>query len=199
MNRLKNPSISIKIKIQKLESQNGVLLKDVEAVRKELLSLITLMWQVVQKESALLTARGKLLSTVVRDYDVGTRKPSKVNYITFLTQLNTLVKNVTNRLRILRDLKLFGILATRPSLKSSERSFINGLSWDYQRDLGIVLKGFTSNETNEDVDQVIGMVGAYLPTPKPPKDHTNPALPTQNEYEALAKDSEEGDLTGSWD
>jgi len=147
--------------ITELEHQDGVPIQKLEETRKEISSLISLMWQTIQRYSATLTTRGKLLSRLVRDYEVGSMRPSRENYLLLLSSLPIIIKNSGELYRILKDLKLFQILAGAPGVEGVEKAALYAFNW--HRDGALInLIGVIPETIIDEINEVLTVVGGCL-------------------------------------
>jgi len=97
-------------KIKTITEEKGVSLSKLEEERRTIKSLILKNWEVVNRTSALLTSRAKVLSEYLKEYDVGTKKPTKENYRIFLGGLNTTRLHGNGVSEVAGRIKLFTII-----------------------------------------------------------------------------------------
>jgi hypothetical protein len=96
--------------IKTITEEKGVSLSELENKRRVIKSLIQKNWEIVGRTSALLTSRAKVLSEYLKEYDVGTKKPTKENYRLFLAGLNTTRLHGGGVSEVVGKIKLFSVI-----------------------------------------------------------------------------------------
>lgn len=93
-----------------LQKESGVLLGQLESFRSQIKTCINDMWTVIQKSSAVLTAREKALAALVKEDSIGNGKATKENFKLFIANLKNhrlVGEDITN---LVKRLKLFNLL-----------------------------------------------------------------------------------------
>jgi hypothetical protein len=150
-------------------TDKGVELVDLQTWRTRMSSVIADNWKVVDKCSAYLTHRGKLLSELVSKKKVGNKMPSKENYLTLLRELRSFIDDRAEEAKILNNCKFFRSINLIDESSSEDKSSANSLEF---RVLGgqVSLTGLLTSGTTVIADEILVLClndrAPRLPTPQ---------------------------------
>jgi len=151
-----------------LQKESGVSVSKIEDLRTLLKGLINEQWTVVQKNTAVLTAREKALAALVKEDGVGNGKATKENFKLFMANLRNHRLVGEDITKLCSRIKLFGLLREIAS-GTAEVVLADATRVQQVANQLIIIRGEIDDESSIDaaINEVAGVLTASVRTSAP--------------------------------